>query len=157
MELFRYVFDKVRYRNIYKLTIVNYGTKMTENLKILHPQEIEAWYVLPLIRKELAFAMKKEGLDQKTIAKLLGITPAAVSQYINKKRASDYEIEHSVKFEFLKSARVIAKDKLLILSEFQRLMKVCWEKGVVCEIHKSKSWCPENCEVCYERKKSIYG
>ncbi|MDP3917507.1 MAG: helix-turn-helix domain-containing protein [Nanoarchaeota archaeon] len=123
---------------------------MVENMKIIHPQEIEAWYVIPMIRKELAFAMKKEGLDQKGIAKLLGITPAAVSQYISKKRASNYEIEDGIKFEFIDSARRIAQDKSLILSEFQRLMKICWDEGVVCEIHKSKSWCPEQCEVCYD-------
>lgn len=120
-------------------------------LKIIQPQEIEAWYVLPLVRKELAFAMKGEGLDQKTIADLLGITPAAVSQYINKKRASEFDIEHEIKSEFVGSAKKIAEDGTKIFAEVQRLLRILWEKGLVCEIHKSKSWCPDECEVCFEK------
>lgn len=126
---------------------------MTKNplLKIIQPQEIEAWYVLPLVRKELAFAMKEENLDQKTIAKLLGITPAAVSQYVNKKRASDFEIEPRAKSEFKESAKKIAKDGTKIFTEVQRLVKILWQMGLVCEIHKIKSWCPDECEVCFEK------
>ena len=118
-------------------------------LKIIQPQEIEAWYVLPLIRKELAFAMKEEGFDQKKIAKLLGITPAAVSQYINKKRASDFEIENVLKKEFKFSAKEISQDVTKIFVEVQRLLKILWNQGMVCEIHKTKSWCPDECGVCF--------
>ncbi len=120
-------------------------------LKILQPQEIEAWYVLPLIRRELAFAMKEEGLDQKTIAGLLGITAAAVSQYIHHKRASDFEIEPNIKFEFKVSAKRIAHDRTLIFAEVQRILKILWDTKFVCEIHKSKSWCPDDCGVCFEK------
>ena len=31
------------------------------NLPLKHPQEIEVWYVLPAIRKELALALKAQG------------------------------------------------------------------------------------------------
>jgi len=120
-------------------------------MKVIQPQEIEAWYVLPLIRKELAIAMKQEGLDQKTIANLLGITPAAVSQYINNKRASDFEIENNLKEEFRRSAKKIVKEKTEIFVEVQRLLKILWEKKFVCEVHKMKSWCPEDCGVCFEK------
>ncbi len=119
-----------------------------EKLKLIQPQEIEAWYILPIIRKELALAMKAEGLDQQSLAKLLGITPAAVSQYVNNKRASDYTLEHGLKKEFTLSAKQIVDDNTLIFSEVQRLLKILWDQGIVCEIHQEKSWCPDNCEVC---------
>ena len=66
---------------------------------IIHPQEIEAWFVLPAIRKELAMAMKQENLEQKKIAKLLGVTEAAVSHYIKNKRGCDLKIDSKLKKE----------------------------------------------------------
>jgi predicted transcriptional regulator len=45
------------------------------------------WNGLPVIRKEIAVSMIKDfGLSQKETAERLGITPAAVCQYISKKR-----------------------------------------------------------------------
>lgn len=122
--------------------------------KVIQPQEIEAWYVLPLIRRELALAMKIEGLDQKSIAKLLGVTAAAISQYVNNKRGTDYLIDSSLKSNFAVSARIIANDPSLIFSEFQKLLKLLWSEGVVCEIHKSKSWHPNDggCSICFENE-----
>ena len=54
----------------------------------LMPQEIEVRYILPSLRKELAIQMNKKGLKQRKIANLLGLTPAAISQYIKEKRGS---------------------------------------------------------------------
>jgi predicted transcriptional regulator len=128
-------------------------------MKVVHPQEIEVWCVLPVIRKELAIAMKGEGLDQNTIAKLLGVTSAAISQYVTGKRGCDFEVKKKLKYKFLESAKLIAKDKGLIFAEVQRLLNLLWNDGVVCELHKQKSWCPDNCEVCFEngRKKNLLG
>jgi hypothetical protein len=45
------------------------------------------WYGLPVIRKEIAATMINNfGLNQKETAKKLGITPAAVCQYMSKKK-----------------------------------------------------------------------
>ncbi|HIH66091.1 MAG TPA: transcriptional regulator, partial [Nanoarchaeota archaeon] len=57
-------------------------------MKLLHPQELEVFYFIPAIRKELSVQMKKKGKGQREIANLLGITEAAVSQYISSKRAT---------------------------------------------------------------------
>ena len=122
---------------------------MTNEFKILQPQEIEVWYILPVIRKELAVAMKEEGLDQKTIAKLLGVTGAAISQYVNNKRGSDIEIDPDLKSVFIQSSKVIVNDSSLIFAEVQKILKLFWDSGIVCEIHKQKSWCPEDCGVCF--------
>ena len=51
------------------------------------PCEEGVWSVLPFIRKELACNLvKKYDIDQKAAAELLGLTPAALSQYKCKKR-----------------------------------------------------------------------
>lgn len=127
---------------------------MVTALKVIHSQEIEAWYVLPLIRKELALAMKQEGLDQKSIAKLLGVTAAAVSQYVNNKRGNDHSLEGHLKIDFTNSAKAIRDDSSLIFAEVQKLLKILWNEGIVCKIHKAKSWHPdkEDCEICFENE-----
>ena len=53
------------------------------------PCEIITWYVLPVIRKELAVLLvKNHNMSQKEAASLLGVTDAAVSQYLSKKRGN---------------------------------------------------------------------
>ena len=39
--------------------------------KLIFPQEIEVWYVLPAIRKQLALELIKQGLTQSQVSKLL--------------------------------------------------------------------------------------
>lgn len=56
------------------------------NIKNMLDIEIKVWYVLPYIRTQIVKKWKKEEMQQKDIAKLLGITPAAVSQYASGKR-----------------------------------------------------------------------
>ena len=64
------------------------------------PQEVEVWYVLPAIRRELAKVMKtktvqradedgdkkEHKITQKEIAKMLGVTEPAITQYLLRKR-----------------------------------------------------------------------
>ncbi len=53
---------------------------------MIFPCEKAVWYYLPQIRADLAIELVKTGLTQSQAAKKLGVTPAAVSQYIHKKR-----------------------------------------------------------------------
>ncbi len=50
--------------------------------------EIIVQYVLPAIRAEMAVRMKDEGISQAQIARILGVTPAAVTQYVKSKRGT---------------------------------------------------------------------
>ncbi len=50
--------------------------------------EIIVQYVLPAIRAEMAVRMKDEGMSQAQIARILGVTPAAVTQYVKSKRGT---------------------------------------------------------------------
>jgi len=50
------------------------------------PQEIEVWYIIPAIRKELARLLTKENnLSYEKVGGYLGISKAAVSQYLSNK------------------------------------------------------------------------
>lgn len=53
----------------------------------MQPCESAVKYKVPAIKAELARKLKKEGKSQKEIAKLLGVTEAAISQYLSGKRA----------------------------------------------------------------------
>ena len=53
---------------------------------MIFPCEKAVWYNLPQIRADIAAGLVKGGMTQSQAAKKLGVTPAAVSQYMNKKR-----------------------------------------------------------------------
>jgi predicted transcriptional regulator len=53
---------------------------------MIFPCEKAVWYYLPQIRADLAKELVRSGMTQSRAAKMLGVTPAAVSQYLHKKR-----------------------------------------------------------------------
>ena len=113
--------------------------------KLLQPQEIEVFYVLPAIKRYLSIFMKKDGLKQNEIAKLLDLETAAVSQYLNNKRGNKVKFGDDVKGEIKISASRI-KDNLTFLMETQRLLRVIRKTGTLCEIHRKLCDIPSHCE-----------
>ena len=86
--------------------------------------EYMMWNGLPVIRKEIAESMINDfGLNQKDAAKRLGITPAAVCQYISKKRG-----------------RIEISDKLVL-----KEIKISAENIIV---NGDGSVLPETCRIC---------
>ncbi|MFC2162602.1 transcriptional regulator [Candidatus Altiarchaeota archaeon] len=69
------------------------------------PCENALWYVLPQVRADIARELVKAGMKQKDIASLIGVTPAAVSQYLNKKRAGKIKTSK----EYMEKIRESAK------------------------------------------------
>ncbi len=114
---------------------------------MLMPQEIEVWYVLPAIRKELAKAMSAKGIRQKEIARLLNTAESAVSQYLKEKRAMEIEFDSEIKQEIVKSAEKIIIDNSQLMTEMKRICEIARQKKVICQIHKAKGYSKE-CEVC---------
>ena len=117
---------------------------MVNNL-LLQPQEIEVFYVIPALRRQLAMVMKEGGLKQSKIADLLYIKRAAVSQYISNKRGGKVVFNEDIMKEIKTSADRIV-DKFTLLSEIQRLLRVVKNSGELCKIHKQFSNVPEDCE-----------
>ncbi|MBW2969603.1 hypothetical protein KY309_00970 [Candidatus Woesearchaeota archaeon] len=111
--------------------------------KLLQPQEIEVFYVIPALRRELAVCMKGSGKSQKVIAGLLGVTEAAVSHYFSSKRASQLKFGSNLKKEIFESAARIS-DELSLMREMQRLLQLARVERVVC------SHCSKDCDVCFE-------
>lgn len=120
-------------------------------MKLLHPQELEVFYFIPAIRKELSVQMKRKGKGQREIANLLGITEAAVSQYISSKRATGIKLEKPVKEEISKSVDKI-KSPLDSVRETQQILAFLRKTRLICKYHhKFLKFIPKNCDICHIR------
>ena len=101
------------------------------------PQEIEVWYIIPAIRKALAksltgtykFSYEKAG-------RILGISKAAISQYLSDKRANKIKLSKEVLVEIDKSASTINDNEKMALVEIQRILKYMRENRHSCEACK---------------------
>ena len=102
--------------------------------------EYMMWNGLPVIRKEIAESMIDDfGLSQKETAEKLGITPAAVCQYLSKKRGKIKIVDESILIEIKKSAeKIIQNEEIIVVSETCRICKILLSKGVF----------PLTCESC---------
>ncbi|MBS3095404.1 hypothetical protein J4231_01870 [Candidatus Woesearchaeota archaeon] len=116
--------------------------------KLLQPQEVEVFYIIPAIRRELALCMKDIGYKQKDIAKRLGTTEPAVSQYIRAKRATEVQFDSNIKKEIKNSVNGI-KDHKTLTEAVQRILKKINKSRVTCGICKKKISLEENCNICF--------
>ena len=114
------------------------------NPVLLHPQEVEVYYIIPTIRHYLTIFMKKEGLKQKEIAKILNIKEAAVSQYLSNKRGSRFKFSKEIENAIKESAYKI-KNNFSLITETQRILKLIRESHELCKIHKQLSPVPKTC------------
>lgn len=119
---------------------------------MIYPQEIEVWYVLPAIRRELTKSLVSHGLSQKEIAIKLEVTEAAVSQYIKEKRASSIKFNPVIKEEIQKSAKRIMKNNN-VMKEIEHIIHLMKKTKVLCQIHhRYDKNLPGICDICvYEQ------
>lgn len=109
-------------------------------------QEIQVWYIIPAIRAEMVQIMLSKSLKQKEIAKTLGLTEAAVSQYKKNKRANEIKLDSESKFEIRGSVENILKNESCPTKEIQRILHLIESKGTCCEIHKNYNEVCAKCE-----------
>lgn len=123
---------------------------------MLLPQEIEAKVALPLIRALIVQKLvKKYGFTQEKTAKALGITQAAVSNYLRHARARVKILENN---EFLNRAtdeivKLIINNenpKIIRKKLYETLMEMRRE-GLLCNAHKClEPNLDEECDICRE-------
>ncbi len=116
------------------------------------PQELEVWYILPAVRREIAKSLYKKGLSQKDIAKRLKITEPAISQYIKAKRGKTFKIDKVLLKEVDISANHIDKDHSTanIIYEMNRISNLIKKSGAICSLHRNYDKDPslEECDIC---------
>ncbi len=112
------------------------------------PQEIEVWYVIPAIRRELTKALLGKGLTQKKIAALLEVTEPAISQYLKSKRAKQVVFDKKIIAEINKAADGIIKSPVCVMMEIQKLCLLVKRCGLLCKLHLKLGKAPRKCEAC---------
>lgn len=102
------------------------------------PCEIILWHLLPSIRKEFTKCLIDDyDLNQKQVAELLGITPAAVCQYISAKRGYFEITDDEILKEMKKSTDVIFHNgSESIVEETCRVCNIIKSKGIIEKIEE---------------------
>jgi uncharacterized protein len=95
------------------------------------------WNLVPAIRASLAIELVKKGQSQAASAKLLGIAPSAVSQYISGKRGYRMEFQGETKELIEKLAQDLIENKV---DDF--VVRICQICGSARGIEKN---CNSNC------------
>lgn len=114
------------------------------------PQEIEVWYLIPALRREIASVLIKDhNLKQKEVAAILGITESAVSQYIKSKRAHELKFTAEEIAQIKKVAEEVIKDKSNVMKYMYDLCTAFRGSHSVCELHrKYDKKIGKECKVC---------
>ena len=76
------------------------------------PCEITVWYLVPVIKSELAKELHERGMTQKKIAQVIDVTQAAVSQYLSKKRGSGMKLTPKMQKEIKLFADKVINEKV---------------------------------------------
>ena len=114
------------------------------------PCEIVVQKVLPAIRAELARIMLEEGLPQQQVANRLGLSKAAVSQYVSAKRGKDLSFSQDTDEKIRELAKSLAGD-LGANDAVGSLCSVCkgiQSSGWLCKEHLPKS---SACTYCLKK------
>ena len=109
-------------------------TLLTEYEKMKRtPCEYIIWHKLPIIRKEIALRMiNNYGLSQKETAEKLGISYAAISQYLSGKRGNIIVTDKQLTKEInLSAKRIIQLGDNALVSETCRLCKIFGSKKLL--------------------------
>lgn len=115
------------------------------------PCELIIWNILPAIRREFARILVEEfNLTQREVAKKLGVTESAVSQYMKSKRGSRLEFDRKISREIKKVMREVSKSgkESLLIEKTCSICSIVKRYGFLCKIHKEDSKNLNDCKIC---------
>ena len=120
------------------------------------PCIIMVQYILPALRVLIAKELvEKHGLRRVRAAEKMGITPAAVTQYLGKLRGETavklVESSDEVIEIVSKIANGLAKDEASVYDVLENICRACramMSKGFLCEMHKETLPALKESDVC---------
>ncbi|MEM2211233.1 MAG: thiamine-phosphate synthase family protein [Nitrososphaerales archaeon] len=110
---------------------------------------------LPAVRGLVAHKLREKKISQVRMARMLGVTQAAISQYLSKK--FQYYLEKlnelGIKMdEGNKIAKLLCEDLLIGQVDAIRTLYTIWRRlladGILCHAHKRLSLINEDCDIC---------
>lgn len=100
-------------------------------------QEVEVWYIIPMLRKLLAKHLIQEyGYSYEKTGKILGVSKSAISQYMNNKRANKIKLSNPILEEIKASSERISEDNNVVIREIQVILKHMRESKSSCDVCK---------------------
>lgn len=119
------------------------------NRKLKTPQEAEVHYILPALRRDMSIELKALGLEQKEIAKLLGVSAPAVSQYMTEKRGADVQFGDEIRAKIKEASARIAMQGSMHY-ETQSLIRSIREERITCGVcQDTVVGVPKGCTACF--------
>lgn len=115
------------------------------------PQEIEMWYLIPALRRELAKILISDfGMSQKQVSQTLDLTESAVSQYLKLKRGTELNFSKNDIEKIRETAcNIVENDHAN--EELYKLSMKFRGSNIMCDFHKkSDSSIPKDCDLCVE-------
>ncbi len=112
------------------------------------PQEIEVFYVIPAIRRELAKALVRKGITQRKIASIFGVTEACVSNYFNTKRGAEVKLSNDIKAIIYSGADSLIKNNSCFISIIQRACREFKKTEALCTLHRKLENITCDCRGC---------
>ncbi len=111
--------------NIYVYQIYSFSIVKSQKVMVIMetPCQKIVWDLVPAIRASLANELVNRGQSQAASAKLLGIAPSAVSQYISGKRGYRIEFQGETKELIEKLAQDLIDNK--VEDSIPRICKIC--------------------------------
>ena len=118
---------------------------------MIQPSEVESFYILPALRSELCKALAGMKVSQREIAQKLGVTEAAVSQYLNSKRAHQVKLSTKARAQVEAMGKSITQGKIDAFHGLNELVGMIKDSGEMCDIHHQfDKACPSKCNECFE-------
>lgn len=119
------------------------------------PSEVEAKTIIPALRSLIAKRLVNTyHLPQQKVAELLGITQAAVSNYIREVRGVSASLEGSEEVQKLVDEIVKAilqgVDQVTLMKKFNDAVATIKTKRLMCGLHQKlePDWDVEKCHIC---------
>jgi uncharacterized protein len=117
------------------------------------PQEIETWYLIPAIRREISKCLISDfQTSYEKIGNILGVSKAAISQYTKGKRAAKISLPKELVPKIMATCKNLDRDNKKAVREIDKLLSFIREKGLTCKVcGKGNEGKLENCkEIRFE-------
>ncbi len=115
------------------------------------PCELIVWHLLPSMRREITKVLVADSqLSQKEVAKILGVTESAISQYLSSKRGDEFKFSPEILEEINKIAIQIkdSDSESIVIEKICSLCNLIKNKGFLCQFHKADDLSLHNCDHC---------
>lgn len=112
------------------------------------PQEIETWYIIPALRKEISLCLIRDfKISYDKAGKILGISKAAISQYSKGKRAAKIKLPKKLEPMLKNSCKKMINEKANAVEEIEKMIFLIRNKGLVLTVcDKVKEDVLEDCK-----------